>query len=442
MSLIELGEVGHTPEAVTPPSRPPHPSRRRWITAGALLTLLLTGMGGGAPSPRPMPEATIPAQLGAVVFAEGDRLFVIDPPARSAESFIAAYRLPAAEPLWRVPVPVGRPGWTAQLLQHRLAGETLVVSAVSESLPNQADQVAGLDARTGRLLWHHPGRLMDVTAQDSVLLVLAERDATRTGPTVAALAPESGALRWSLALPPDGEFVHDFDSAQPRSLVAVRGSGQTQVRDLESGKVVQEARLPIEARPDGPPMQVIAGLLLEFDDGRRTLAAYGLDRLDRRWVIPLTSVDRPFTSSCGDSLCVWSHNTGVRVVDPRDGRTRWSDPLWIDVEQVGRHMVASPFRTTFGEAGMLVVLDPATGRRIGTFDAWSRVGPPRADGRLLAIRRDSGTGRTEVALLDPATLTVRPVAMLDRISGQCDGVPGIMFCRRLDSSVGVWRLPE
>jgi outer membrane protein assembly factor BamB len=446
VSLIDLGEVGHAPE---PTARPPRPPRRphRGLILGALLGLVVASMGGAAPRPAPLPEATIPARLGAFTFVEGDRLFVTEPVDSSGgggEPTISAYRLPDVRPLWRTALPRLAGDGVTQV-SPQMAGETLVLNDMSGEWPGSSAQATALDVRTGAVRWRQAGHSVGVTAGGDVLLWLRGEDSevgsSPTG-TLTAVAPESGVVRWSLPIPAGQGFTVDSESPRAaRSLLTFLSMGRVEVRDLETGELRRRVDLPDPLPQQEQRWQVVGDLLVTPDERRRTLTAYGLSRLDRRWRIPLTAQDSTFASPCGDSICLWGNDAGVRVLDARDGSTRWSAPRWVNVEQVGRFFLANAVSGNVTPAA-IAVLDPASGRQIGELGAWQAVGLPRADGRLLAVRTHLPTGRTQVALLDPATLTVRTLGMINKISGQCEAGPRVIICRRRDASVGVWRLPQ
>lgn len=440
MSVIDLGEVGADPPAPAPVAdRSPRPPVSRWSVLAVLGVLLLATAAGSAPLPRPPTGVTIPARLGAPVLLAPDRVFVVDtvgPLNGHGDREIAAYRLPDGELLWR-----SRPApWPEQpeLRPDALVGGVLVVSLGRRAGMGHppAASVAGLDARTGRVRWRHPGFLGADLGRSLLLWQPATSDESTR---FIVVDTASGEERWSLALPePQPVIIADTDAPDRKQLVLL-GRDRVQLRDADTGVPHVERRMP-RALSEPPFGQVEAGLLLVQDYGFRYLTAYGLPRLDRRWRITLRADEVVLGDTCGDVLCL-SGATGVRAIDPADGRVRWSNERVGELRQVGDRLI---LLTHSGEARpqTVVVLDPETGRQLGDFGPWSVVDSGRADGRVLATRRRVETGRTQVALLDPGTLTVRTVAMLDRISGECEVAGDVLLCRRLDSSLGVWTLPS
>ncbi|SDY46928.1 PQQ-like domain-containing protein [Micromonospora pattaloongensis] len=461
MGVIELGEVGRDdlpPEG--PRRRPGRRADNRWLTAGGLFALVLATMAGGGPRSGPLPEATIPARLGAQTVAAGDRLFVIDPAERVdpsgmvAEPSIAAYRLPDARPLWRVPLPVARVRGSGAI-DSRIVGETLVMTAAATPGVDSGFATAALDVRSGTTLWRRPGHAIGRTPGGLVLLGLSSpRSAPDAAARYAALSPRTGAVRWSLAA--GGRVAFDFDDEQVRAMITIAPPNRLAVHDVETGTTVRAVALPGErVDPQLLGVDVAGGLLLLRDDERGTVTAYGLDRLERRWTRPLDASGRSYVSACGDAVCVQDFDEGgLRVLDPRDGRIRWSHAHLMPPIRIGARMLAwnpgsgcrNPWlcRELPDASGVLTVVDPATGKILGELGPWQWTDRPGPRGDLLAVRIDSRTGRAQVARLDPATLTVRTLGMLTGVSaagGGC-GVDGTtLHCRRRDASVGVWRLP-
>jgi hypothetical protein len=66
---------------------------------------------------------------------------------------------------------------------------------------------------------------------------------------------------------------------------------------------------------------------------------------------------------------------------------------------------------------------------------------PYRDGRFIGVRYDRDR-RAWVARIDPNTLRVRLLAVVDDVSGDCGIAGETLYCRRLDASIGLWQLPE
>jgi hypothetical protein len=88
------------------------------------------------------------------------------------------------------------------------------------------------------------------------------------------------------------------------------------------------------------------------------------------------------------------------------------------------------------------VIDPGTGVAYGDFGAWQALGPA-GDGTVYGTRPYSGPPgryRTLYGVLDPATRHVRVLGTADDVSGGCLTAGGVLICRLIGASVGVWRL--
>jgi hypothetical protein len=68
-------------------------------------------------------------------------------------------------------------------------------------------------------------------------------------------------------------------------------------------------------------------------------------------------------------------------------------------------------------------------------------GDTRPPGGLLIGMRAGRDGWAWIAELHPATRTARVLGVLRDVSGDCAAGPSLIMCRRLDGSVGVWRIP-
>jgi hypothetical protein len=219
--------------------------------------------------------------------------------------------------------------------------------------------------------------------------------------------------------------------------VVSRPGGRVEIRDLAGAAVLRAADLPGRGPAGASPPPRVAGDLLLVDDGSRTVTAYGLDRLDRRWQLTRDPGREFAPIPCGAGLCLYRRHGGVRAADPATGRTVWSDGRWENLTRAGDRLLASrPGRV--GTAP-LTVLDPATGEIRGELGAWQVVRVAAGSGRVTGVRV-TPDGTAWVAELDPVTARVRVLASLRDISGDCEAGPGVLICRRPGGSVGVWRL--
>ncbi|MDG4829798.1 PQQ-binding-like beta-propeller repeat protein [Solwaraspora sp. WMMD1047] len=460
MAAIELGEMSAASTAHRPPAGRPRPVatravRRmpRWPRLGGTLAVLLAGVAAAAPVARPPAEATVPARQGALTISAPDRIFVADPPGEAAagDRWLAAYRLPDGAPLWRVPMPLSGPLGNSLVL-----GGTLVLTVDWSSVARR--ETVGLDAATGLVRWRRTATLEGVTAAGDVLLWAAPGQTTVTDNppgTLLAVAAADAAQRWSLPLPAGtlrsyryergptgdpGEVAAAADRSGPvraTALVVSRPGGRVEIRDLAAAAVLRAADLPGRG-PVGASLPArVAGDLLLVDDGSRTVTAYGLDRLDHRWQLTRDPGREYGPIPCGAGLCLYRRHGGVRAADPATGRTVWTDGRWENLTRVGDRLLAS--RSGAVGAAPLTVLDPATGEVRGELGAWQVVRVVAGAGRLTGVRV-APDGTAWVAELDPAAARVRVLQPLRDVVGDCAAEPGVLICRRLDGSVGVWRI--
>lgn len=447
MATIELGDVSAGPElmaADSPAGRlrlPPRP-----VQVGALLILLLVTMAAAAVPPRPLPEVVLATGLGASAFTVGDRLIVADPVSlRAGNQWLSAYRLPDGAQLWRVRMPLSGNAGPATM-----AGGTLVMSAEwGTVIPSET---VALDLATGTERWRRLAWLEGATETGDILLWTSQFGDWRRGEerpgTLRLVSADTGSERWSVPLPAGAvrtyrrqDGVHAGPGAAAiRQIVIGLPSGEIQIRDVRTGQVLRSARLP--ALQSGHPyLDLIGDLLLLGDDGGRGIVAYALDDFAPRWRI--TRRTSPYEWGplpCAHLICFFGETGGVRALDPGTGRELWTlGRRWGGLLAEGDHLLAVTTEATESLARSLAVVDPATGAVVGTLGAWNVLGSTPDNG-LLAIR-PGPEERTWLVRLDPNSGEYRLLDRLREVSGDCQVGSGVLHCRRMDGSIGFWRLP-
>lgn len=445
MATIELGEISASPpvepERHAPRQRPPS----RGLRVGVLLLLSLLTMAGAAVAPGPLPEAGVPARLGAGVFTGGDRLIVADPVnIRENQQWLTAYRLSDGTRLWRVPMPLrGNAGpWTV------VDGTLLMGAEWGAVIPSET---VALDLATGAERWRRLAWLDGVTPAGEALLWTRRlgdwtQGEERPG-TLRAVSLATGSERWSVPLPAGTVRAYEHDTGwsarrgdgRLRQLVTALPSGEVQVRDLDSGRVVRAARIP------GPEtgrrnIEVAAGLVLNHA-GRDGVTAYALESLTPLWTLTRATNPREYGPlPCANLLCIYGETGGVRALDPRTGRVLWTEQRrWGTLLAADDRLIAVDGQASRAHPRSLMVVDPATGAVLRDLGVWNVLGPAPGGG-LLAVR-PGPQERTWVARLDPETGTYRLLDRLRDVSGDCQTGSGVLHCRRMNGSIGIWRLP-
>lgn len=436
--VIELGEVRREP---LPPAEEPawSSAHRRWVGVLVGVTTLVVTIGAAAAPTPPLPEATIPAGLGDTAFAEGDRYYIINSDRRVGvdSRTITAYALPDARLLWQAPLALA-----GAVRGVGRAGGQLLISTQPELL--EAVESVAVREETGRVLWRRRALFEGVTPVRTHVLLWTSSDGAPTAGTgrevLEAVDPATAAVRWSYRVPTGGWLSYRYVDNAPTHVVTLLPSGRVEVRDVEDGRVLVAADLLPPRSPAEPASYVqLAGDLLLVRDDRQAVTAYGLQRLDRRWTAEIDLANERVSTACGTTLCVLARTGGVRVLDPATGRVLWSNARWSSPHRAGALLVA--FVTDRDDwSGPMVVIDPDTGRQVGELGDWIPISAVDADGRMIGKRTDLGTSRAWLARLDPATGSVRVLRVADDVTGDCDARAGAIICRRLDASVGVWRL--
>lgn len=424
MAVIEIDREWTV--AAAPPVAPPRRSAR--LAVLGLLAALLLG-GAGAPA-RPLPPFASVADSGRDTFEIiGNTLYVAEPEVGN-QARLSAYRLSGehaarstvARRLWStlLPVPVG-------VLYPVVADGVLLGQAYRG--PAGFAQVVAVDSGTGRILWRQEGEIDWVRGAAGQVIVGPGPGASR----VRDLRLRTGEVLWSraqwagsaeaTASPPTG--------GGDRVVLQVPPSG-VEVLDADTGEV--RARAPV---PPGLGLYVVGDQVLVpmRRNGSDVLAAYGLDRLAQRWLVPLPG-PATFVSDCGALLCV----TGIGVLTvlrPSDGGTPWPAGRWMSANPAGRYLLA--------DGPDPAVLDAGTGTvrlRLAGW-SWLRASPDR--GSRVLVRRGTPDGPLVFAVLDTSGAQPRlhPVGPLAGARATpCAAAYGYLACRTLSGRIALWHYPS
>lgn len=457
IAVIDLGEVpaGHRSDDV--PARPR--THHRWAVAALTLGMALSTAGASGPLPRPLPMVILNAPGDVRVSVDGDTLFVVQPFAlsqgRGEGRYVAAYRLMDLTQLWRVELPLGGDvaGLTTVGGVLVLTGEP--VGAGTPTVPADEDtgegsdalvgrDAVGLDVATGKLLWRHKGSVEGSTPGGRLILAAERRGGgvpANPGPggggqTLRAVA-STGKVVWSYTPPPGAQRSYRFDGPAATLLAVVLPGGDVELRDTDTGELLRSRQIGPQPKDRAIRryLEVVGDLLLVRDEAE--VVAYGLDRLDLRWRLPLEpGQDGWFTSCGGGALCVMHQGQRLTVIDPGTGRVRWSDPRWTEGFAWGGRLMATDYDPLHGDRTVAVV-DPYSGRVQRDLGTWHAL--EFAGGSVVGLR--FVFTHTLVAFLDPVRGPRVVGVVPDVIGPSCVAQRGFLWCRRTDNTLGVWRLP-
>ena len=437
-ALIDLGVVTRT-EPVVPP---PEPLRLRppvlRLLAGLVGLALLATLTGAAHTTPPAPPTVVAAGLGDATFVTADRLFVVEagpfpPGAPATDKVINEYALPDGGLLSRTTATV-----TGAIVNVLAAGPLILVTYQVDSLETEASMA--LVAGTGRMLWRRPSRLLSVAPDDG--LVLLRQNSPRPGPrTWYGVDLTTGAVRWMADEPMRGFTAESGPDPGgfPRTLITAADTGDISVRDTRTGEVVARAKVRLRAAPRGADVPIwVAGDLILVGAPTGT-DAYRLPGLTPGWHSDVDLGGRWVQDGCATGICALSWQGGLWLIDRQSGARRWAGDRWNFADQAGRYLLATANEP--GERGRVVsVLDPDTGDVRGDFGRWHSLGAADRDGMVIGLREHLADDKVFYARLDPATLRVRVLGAAEEVSGDCRTTAEVLVCRRIDASVGLWRL--
>ncbi|MFG2055122.1 PQQ-binding-like beta-propeller repeat protein [Micromonospora sp. NPDC048930] len=421
--VIELGEMPHGEEAEPPraPRRPPAPVAR---VVGLCLVALLT-LAGAAPAAGRPPGTPVSAPQGATFLIVAGRLVVADGPGTVGGwgRVVTGHRLPDGQPQWRFVLPTG---------DHVLGLSTMAgLLLVTSSPAGAGDTITTvLDPASGVVRWRESG--YPVPTQPGGILFETPR-ADGTG-TIRSVDPGSGRVRWSLPMPGNGVAYREGDRGVSE-VVLVSADGRVAVHDAGSGALRRTGRVP----PAGDRVsyrftQVVADLLL-VDGSPGSVTAYGLDRLDRRWSVPVPARVAAWFADCAGVVCLQGQLPGIRAYDPATGRQLWADEHWLGAIPIGDRLLAAA--PAVGLEVELAVLDPGTGRTAARLGRWRLAGRDRSAPRQLGFRRLPGD-RTLVGELDVLAGQARIRAVLPGSWDECADAGSALVCLRPSGGLVVW----
>lgn len=437
-ALIDLGVVTRTePVAAPPEPLRLRPSVLRLLCAVLALGLLAT-LTGAAHRMPPAPPIVVAAGLGDATFVTADRLFVVEagpfpPGAPATAKVINEYALPDGALLSRTTATV-----TGAIVNVLAAGPLILVTYQVDSLTTEASMA--LVAGTGRTLWRRPYRMLGVAPDDG--LVLLRQNSPRPGRrTWYGVDLTTGAIRWTAGDPVRGFTEPSALDARgfPGTLITATDTGEITVRDTRTGAVVARTTVRLRAVPRGADVPIWAAGDLILVGAPAGTDAYRLPGLTRDWHSDVDLSGRWVQDGCAIGICALSWQGGLWLIDRQNGVRRWAGDRWNYADQAGRYLLATANEP--GERGRVVsVLDPDTGNVRGDFGRWHSIGVADRDGMVIGLREQLVNDVVWYARLDPATLRIHVLGTADEVSGDCRTTAEVLVCRRIDASVGLWRL--
>ncbi|WP_221323827.1 hypothetical protein [Actinoplanes sp. L3-i22] len=425
--VIELGEVRDAPEV-----REPVTSRHFRIPLLGLVLLLAALPGGAATRARPAPPVTVPAAIGDRVQSRADRLYVIGAgvPVGSpvTTQTVRAYTLPAVHPLFEQSVRV-----SGEIVDvQAAAGDDLLLVQV-RGYTDAGQTTIAVRPGVAEPLWTLPGALAGVLPGGTAVFgsrVVGAAD-TDTGLDWRGVDLATGAIRWTIRQQPGEQAALDTDRGAPRWLYLLREERLT-AYDTRDGRPVAEVALP-GMRPRSAVLWPLTGRLLVSSDATGSTIFDTGSGLRAAAHVGNSLTGYTAADDCQELICAYNHEGSLAGLDPRTLAERWSVvgeayTTWLD----GYLLTFDPFAVR----PVIRRSDPVTGQETGRVTGWQFAPGP---GSEVYLRR--GVGKREwFGRLEPARMWVRPLIAVENVTDECQVTGEVLICRKIDGSVGVWRL--
>ncbi|WP_326551847.1 outer membrane protein assembly factor BamB family protein [Micromonospora sp. NBC_01813] len=408
---------------------------------------LLLGLAGATPPDGPLLVQVAAHQVKArdIVLA-GDRLLVTSAAAQGSSTTwqLSAYAIPAGDLLWTVPFDAA--SW--RLRQVRRTGDVVLVDP--RSGPGSGATVV-LDADTGRTRWVARSGLT-LTDDGRTALLDEPGGPDGTASTLVAVDVTSGDELWRTELTASTEVLTGPDG----QALLVGADGRAELRDGRDGTVLRTADLGAVSRPDS-----MAGALLmrQSTGGELGVAGYDPATLRQLWQRPVRYGPGRITE-CGRLIC-FPAGPQIEAVDPLTGESVWriDADLVVDFDSYlvaysvsggtagaaggsdasGGASAALSSTSTEAGAGSGRIVDPVTGRTLLALSAWYTELEGRGDATFVGYRQPVEDGPAWLAVLAPATRTVRLVGTVPGPVGGCVADPATIVCRSGAEGITVWR---
>jgi outer membrane protein assembly factor BamB len=424
VTLIDLDEpVRHQPgEApVLRMVRKVAARRRRAAVAAAGAVVLMLCLGASvsaSESATPRLHPVGPSASHSRYAVDGDQLFTVG----SDSSSVSAYSMVSGEAVWRLEV--NNVNYLRALAGVAVVGVMAVIGTTStgEMEVLNEDEVFAVDAKTGRRVWSHPGRVPE-GIEGTDLVVVDGRDGLR------GYDPRTGAAVWQRG--PGDQFIAPVVDGSQRVLMQDVNRALSSV-DIRTGASTPQGQLDQDAVAlfgFGDPLTVITAVYGQEASSSHVLGVQPALPHSLTWPHQLSpDLMRLNGGSCGGYLCTTLGST-TTATDPANGNQVWqAGAEWVNHRTVrvgGSDLLITVKRGRTGPRTFL--LDPGTGRVRMDLANWNPIGA-YAGRQLVQWIPASTYDASWLGWLDPtAPGGVRPLFALGQVF-RCTVTQAWLFC--------------
>jgi outer membrane protein assembly factor BamB len=418
-------------DLLVPEEAPPEPYpvnlRRRWLTVGTLLAVLLVTAGASVPARPGLPAVRTASLVNTAAYRIlGDLLLIAE--SRPDGNWVTAYPLAPGPARWAT-----RVGVLSDAVDMDGIGDVVVVSMAEPDV--SGEHTVALDRRTGTVRWHTP-LILAAIDRTRGHVVLTEYLATGLGggpppARVAVVDAATGSSVWGYVR--DGDCQADVPYTVDRADTGVAvlcQDGTLTVVDLGDGRVRAQAGVD-----PGGRVVMLAGLVVVDSQSltnTTTVTAYDGNSLRQVWSATVGQGNYGI-SDCGPRVCL-GNSTSEIALDRRTGQIAWQvRPVGFATTLSDRYVLVAP--TALGDVELV---DVATGRVVMQLGSWTV--EPGTVSPLMFYQADGATGHTWLARLELDSTAIEVLGFVPGARAEtCVSSGGYVVCRTVNSTVGVWR---